>query len=144
MGGAGFPVGGLSGLAQGGILDALKRPVSITTTETFKYGRKGSANEGKLLEHVTKVKQFSVGDGVVIMLCGMLIYIAADDGIRNWLWDLLTPFDILPQDPEEMGIFAGVVKDAVDPLGLFDLTTEEKSSLIDVFKGALDPFGLLG
>jgi hypothetical protein len=137
----GVPVGGLSGLAQGGILEALKRPVISTTVETFKYGRKGSANEGKLLEHVTKVKEFSIGDGVVVLLMGMMVYVAADKGIRDAIWDAITPFGILP-DLEDIGVVADVLKDAMDPFGLFDLTTEEKSTLIDVFKGALDPFNI--
>ena len=137
----GVPVGGLSGFAQGGILEALKRPVWSKKTETFKYGRKGSVNEGKLLEHTVLKKQFSIGDAISIFLVGAMVYVAADKGMRDAILDALTPFDLLP-DLEDVGVVADVLKDAMDPLGLFDLTTEEKSSLIDVFKGAVDPFGL--
>ncbi|GAI88677.1 unnamed protein product [marine sediment metagenome] len=135
-----LPVGGLSGIAQGGILEALKRPIYSKTVETFKYGRKGSGNEGKLLERTVIKKQFSVGDAVVIILVGGIVYIAADASIRKWILDALDPLDIIGD--ADLSVVAEVVKDAMDPFGLFDFTTEEKNSIIDVFKGAVDPFGI--
>ena len=135
----GLPVGGLSGFAQGGILEALKRPVWSKRVETFKYGRKGSANEGKLLEHTVIKKQFSVGDAVMLIVVGSIIYIAADASFRKWIMDALDPLEILGDT--DLSVVADTLKDAMDPLGLFELSIEEKSNLIDVFKKAVDPFG---
>lgn len=141
-------VAGLGGFAQGGILEALKRPIISTTTETFKYGRKGSAYEGLVIEKVTKVREFSVGDVLVMMIAGGIIYVAAFKdwdwpdlpGIPNPILEAMDPLGLTDLTPEDRATVVEVVQKAIDPFGLFDLTGEEKASVLAVIKDAIDPF----
>ena len=112
------------GEGRGGILEALDRPIMTTVTETFKYGRKGSVNEGKVTEHITKTKEIAVGDILALVIAGGILYVAAEQPFREVLMDIFDPLDILPE----------IV--ATTP-GFFE-------SLADVLKAGIDPFDLFG
>ena len=114
---------------RGKVLEALKRPVVSTATETFKYGRKGSANEGLVIEHTTKTKEISVGDILALTIAGGILYVASEGPFRDWLWNLFDPLGVLIPDPSESDAYKAIgimealkdtFKEAIDPLNLFE------------------------
>jgi hypothetical protein len=112
---------------RGKVLEALKHPIISSTTETFKYGRKNSAFEGLVIEHKTKIKEFTVGDLIALIITGGIVYIASEGVVRDLLddiFDFLTPeIPGLPdaiRDPGVMAALADAFENALDPLGLFD------------------------
>lgn len=67
--------GGGLGFDEGGVLQALSRPFRSKVTETFKYGRAGSAHAGLVVEHVTVTDEVSMSTIVsAAILGGLLIY----------------------------------------------------------------------
>ena len=113
------------GEGRGKILAALDHPVISRTVETFEYGRKGSAAEGLVIEHTTKVKEFTVGDILALLIAGGILYVASEGPVREFLKNAIDPLDlfddgIIPDDPGFWEAVANAFENALDPLGLFE------------------------
>ena len=98
------------GVDEGGILESVSKPFHTEVTETFKYGRKGSAHEGLVTEHVTKTKSYSVADVMVILLAAGIVSFgktAMDYANENPEYVFGAPFGL-------MGLLAAAIYDKAE------------------------------